>query len=235
MDTALNGQVGVIVRNMIPRFREKIGKPPLEPAAEMWLCRFLTVVLGVIIIFYSLLWVTQKDIVLFDAYLAISSIIGIPLGFPMLAALWLKKLWKWSYFVIISACLLPSAYAYYDAQINDVAWSIQERAMWIFIFGAISTAVCVLLSKLNDAEYQEKEKMFFVTMAESVDFEREIGGSFDGRQLIVMGNASLVLGLLLSLLILVPNPLSGRLLAGGVALVITAIGIFLRQRGKSTG
>ncbi|MBT4502486.1 MAG: hypothetical protein HOC74_32435 [Gemmatimonadetes bacterium] len=233
MDTALNGQVGVIVRNMIPRFREKIGMPPLEPAAEMWLCRFLTVALGAIIIFYSLLWVTQKDIVLFDAYLAISSIIGIPLGFPMLAGLWLKKLWKWSYFVIITACLLPSAYAYYDGQVNDVAWSIQGRAMWIFIFGAISTAVCVFLSKLNDSEYDKKEKTFFATMAKPVDFESEIGGNSDKRQLTIMGNASLVLGLLLCLLVFIPNPLSGRLLAGGVALTIVAIGAILRQRGKS--
>jgi len=76
MDTALNGQVGIIVRNLIPRIREKMGKPPLEPAAEMWFCRFLTVVLGCVLIGYSLLWVVQKDIVLFDAYLAIGAIIG---------------------------------------------------------------------------------------------------------------------------------------------------------------
>ena len=151
----------------------------------------------------------------------------------MLAGLWLKKLWKWSYFVIITACLLPSAYAYYDGQVNDVAWSIQGRAMWIFIFGAISTAVCVFLSKLNDSEYDKKEKTFFATMAKPVDFESEIGGNSDKRQLTIMGNASLVLGLLLCLLVFIPNPLSGRLLAGGVALTIVAIGAILRQRGKS--
>ncbi|MBT3603298.1 MAG: hypothetical protein HN521_09555, partial [Candidatus Latescibacteria bacterium] len=234
MDTALNGQVGIIVRNMIPRLREKIGMPPLQPAAEMWLCRFLTVVIGVVIIIYSLLWVTQKDIVLFDAYLAISAIIGIPLGFPMLAGLWLKKLWKWSYFLIIGACLFPSAYAYYDGQVNDIVWSIQDRAMWIFVFGAIATAISVFLSKLNDSEYDEKERVFFETMAKPVDFEREIGGGSDSRQLLVMGNAALALGLLLCLLVFVPNPLMGRLLAGGVALTIVAIGVLLRQRSKST-
>lgn len=234
MDTALNGQVGIIVRNMIPRIREKMAMPPLKQATEMWLCRFLTVVLGVVIIFYSLLWVTQKDIVLFDAYLAISAIIGIPLGFPMLAGLWLKRLWKWSYFVIISACLLPSAYAYYDGLVNDIAWSIQDRAMWIFVFGSISTAICVWLSKLNDAEYDEKERKFFETMAKPIDFAREIGEGSDSRQLLVMGNAALTLGSLLCLLVFVPNPLFGRVLAGGVALTIVAIGALLRHRSKST-
>ena len=233
MDTALNGQVGIVVRNMIPRIREKMGKPPLKPATEMWLCRFLTVVLGCIIIFYSLLWVYQKDIVLFDAYLAIASIIGIPLGFPMLAGLWLKKLWKYSYFLIISACLLPSAYAFYDTNVNGMAWTIQGRAMWIFIFGAVATVVSVWLSRRNNAHYVKQEQAFFETMARPIDFAVEIGEAFDSRQLIVMGNASLILGTLLGLVVLVPNPLPGRLLSAGVAGVILAIGVILKHRGKA--
>jgi SSS family solute:Na+ symporter len=235
MDTALNGQVGVIVRNLIPRMREKRGKAPLEPAAEMWLCRLLTVVLGCVLIGYSLLWVVQKEIVLFDAYLAISAIIGIPLGFPMLAGLWFKKLWRWSYFVIIVACLVPSAYAYYDSLVTGITWSIQQRAMWVFIFGIISTAICVFLSKRNDAEYVKQEEEFFKTMATPVDFEAEVGGASDGRQLIVMGNASLILGGLLGLIVLVPNPMWGRLLALGVSGSILFIGLLLRNKGRSIG
>jgi SSS family solute:Na+ symporter len=234
MDTALNGQVGIIVRNLIPRIREKMGKPALEPAAEMWLCRFLTVVLGCVLIGYSLLWVLQKDIVLFDAYLAIGAIIGIPLGFPMLAGLWFKKLWKWSYFAIISACLLPSAYAFYDSKVHGIDWSIQERAMWVFIFGAIATGICVLLSKRNDEAYVKQEETFFETMAKPIDFETEIGDSFDGRQLVVMGNASLVLGGLLGLIVLIPNPLWGRLLAAGVSGSIVFVGVLLKHRGNTT-
>lgn len=158
MDTALNGQVGIIVRNIIPRLRERLGKPPLEPSAEMWLCRSLTLVLGGILIFYSLLWVIQKDIVLFDAYMAIASIIGIPLAFPMLAGLWFKKLWKGSYFLIIVACLLPSAYAFYDSNLNGATWTIQDRAMWIFIFGTLATGLSVFLARYNNAEYEERER-----------------------------------------------------------------------------
>ncbi|MFT5367027.1 MAG: SSS family solute:Na+ symporter [Candidatus Latescibacterota bacterium] len=234
MDTALNGQVGIIVRNIIPRIREKMGKADLEPATEMWLCRVLTGVLGGIIIFYSLLWVYQKDIVLFDAYLAMGAIIGIPLGFPMLAGLWLKKMWKWSYFFIISACLIPSAYAFYDTNVNDIVWTIQERAMWVFIFGSVATAICVPLAKWNDAQFQEQEKIFFETMQKPIDFEKEIGGSFDGRQLMVMGNASLILGLLLGLIVLIPNTLPDRLLAAGISGTILVMGAILKHRGKAT-
>ena len=107
--------------------------------------------------------------------------------------------------------------------------------MWIFVFGAISTAICVLLSKRNSEDYEAKEDAFFETMDKPVDFEAEIGGSFDGRQLIVMGNASLTLGSLLSLLVLVPNPLTGRLLSAGVAGTILIIGAILRKKGIAAG
>jgi solute:Na+ symporter, SSS family len=234
MDTALNGQVGIVVRNLIPDIRLRMGKSILPPESEIRLCRILTVAFGCLIIGYSLLWVIQKDIVLFDAYLAISAIIGIPLGFPMLAGLWFRKMWKWSYFFIISACLIPSAYAFYDDHINGINWTIQDRAMWIFIFGSIATAISVFLARLNDATYRTNEVTFFKTMAEPVDFEKEIGGAFDGRQLTVMGNASLALGSLLALIVLVPNDMAGRLMAAGIAGSILLLGLLLRHRGKLT-
>jgi solute:Na+ symporter, SSS family len=233
MDTALNGQVGIIVRNIIPRLRERLGKPPLEPATEMWLCRFLTLVLGIVLIFYSLLWVIQEDIILFDAYMAIASIIGIPLAFPMLAGLWFKKLWKGSYFLIIMACLLPSAYAFCDSTFNGAIWTIQDRAMWIFIFGTLATGLSIFLARFNNAEFEAQERLFFETMATPIDFDREIGASLDGRQLVVMGNASLILGFFLGLLVLVPNPLSGHLLAAGVSATVLLIGVALKYRGNA--
>ena len=106
--------------------------------------------------------------------------------------------------------------------------------MWVFIFGSIATAICVLLSKRNDAEYVRQEEVFFETMATPVDFESEIGTAFDGRQLIVMGNASLVLGSLLGLIVLIPNPLWGRLLAAGIAGSIISIGALLKRQGNAT-
>ena len=67
----------------------------------------------------------------------------------------------------------------------------------------------------------------------TVDFEAEIGTDLDGRQLIVMGNAALILGTLLSLLVIVPNPPSGRLWCVVVAGTILAIGLFLKRKGIS--
>ena len=47
-----------------------------------------------------------------------------------------------------------------------------------------------------------------------------------------MGNASTILGLLLSLLVLVPNTPSGRLLSATVAGSILAVGMAFKHYGK---
>ena len=80
----------------------------------------------------------------------------------------------------------------------------------------------------------KQEKEFFITMHRPIDFGQEIGGSLDGRQLIVMGNASLILGALLGLIVLVPNEPAGRLLSAGVSGVIVLIGIILKRRGRNS-
>ncbi|MFT5369530.1 MAG: hypothetical protein ACI8V2_004508 [Candidatus Latescibacterota bacterium] len=56
--------------------------------------------------------------------------------------------------------------------------------------------------------------------------------NLNGRQLVVMGNASLILGSFLGVLVLVPNPLSGHLLSAGVSATILLIGVALKRRGN---
>ena len=48
-----------------------------------------------------------------------------------------------------------------------------------------------------------------------------------------MGNASLILGGFLALLVIVPNPLSGHLLSAGVSATVLLIGIVLKYKGNS--
>lgn len=69
-------------------------------------------------------------------------------------------------------------------------------------------------------------------MARPIDFHGEIGRSLDGRQLVVMGNASLILGSFLGVLVVVPNPLSGHLLSAGISATVLLIGVILKRLGN---
>jgi solute:Na+ symporter, SSS family len=228
IDSGLSGQVGVIMRNLLPALRSRLGfKQPLPPGTEVFLCKAATILLGGFIIFASVLFSVQQDIILFDAYLIIGSVIGIPLAFPLLSGLWVKRLPSWSYFAIFMACLIPSLISFYDARVNGNPWTIQDRAMWVFIAGIISTALCVPFYSRSSVAYKKRVTRFFELMHTPVDYAKEIGRSRDYEQLRIMGFTTMGIGCAILGMLLVPNPLSGRLAILGVAAFVIAVGLFL--------
>lgn len=228
MDSGLNAQAGAIVRNLIPRLRSGLGlNPDLPEKTQMRICYISTLLLGAVIIGYSLLFATQKEIILFDAFLTIGSIIGIPIGFPLMAGLWIRRLPSWSYFIIFGACIIPSLISFYDARVNDHPWTIQDRAMWIFIAGIIAVAICVPLEKWSREAQRERVKAFFKNMTTPVDFASEIGESTDKQQAKLVGFSTLFVGSVMFLLLLMPNDLTGRLWITAVAGSVTVVGAVL--------
>jgi len=234
MDTGLNKQVGILARNIIPRLRAFFGhEDELGPKQELVLCKVLTVVVGALIMFYSLLFSMNKELILFDAYLMINSVIGIPLLFPMLMGLWLKKLPRWSYFAIFGISLIPSLYSIYLSLAHGIDWTIQERAMWIFIFGIIGSVCTMPFYNRSPAEYKTQVEEFFITMHTPVDFEKEIGVSRNLRQLLILGRSSLSIGSAILLLLLVSNSIWGRLGILFVSGFSIVIGLLLLRAARA--
>lgn len=233
MDSGLNTQVGNLTRNIIPRLRGLFGRhDPLPAVLEMRICRVATVALGVTIMSYAMIFATQDKVALFDIFLLVGSVIGVPMGFPMLVGLWMKKLPSWSYFPIFAGCMVPSLWSFIDQLLTGNAWTIQDRTMWIFICGAVATVACRMLNFLSSDKEREKIGKFFETMKTPVDYEKEIGSStIDYAQYFVLGKAVLSVGGLLLMLLLVPNELFGRLCILGVALFVLSIGSLLYLGG----
>jgi solute:Na+ symporter, SSS family len=224
MDAGLNEQAGIIVRNLVVRVREGLRRPPLTARGEIGLCRGVTLGLGAFVISMSLVLCTQDDFPLFEAYFVVAATIGIPLGFPLLAGLWLRRLPAWSYLVIFLSCLGPSLVALYDGQVKGAAWTIQERTFWIFLFGVAAALACTLLSRFSSPAHRERERRFFATLSTPVDFAQEIGESRDVHQLVLLGRTVLVMAGLLGLLLLLPNDVAGRLSILFVAALTAAVG-----------
>ena len=55
MDTGLNNQSGVIMRNLVPRLRQVMGLAPLDDQRSLFWAKVVTVILGILVISYSLL------------------------------------------------------------------------------------------------------------------------------------------------------------------------------------
>lgn len=233
MDTGLNAQAGTIVRNIVPRMRGALGlNPEVSNRAQMLICYLSTVLLGIFVIGGAILFSAQKEIILFDAYLIIGSIVGIPLGFPMLMGLWIKRMPHWSYFAIFGACMIPSLISFYDARYNGNPWTIQDRAMWIFLTGCIATLACLPFYRWTNPQQKRKIDAFFTRMHQPVDFAKEIGEATDKLQARLIGLSTSALGSVMFLLLLLPNDLLGRLWIGAVAASVTGIGLLLLAYGR---
>lgn len=233
MDSGLNVQVGVIVRNLIPRLRSGLGlDPDISHRAQMIVCYVSTLLLGGFIVFAAILFARQEEIILFDAFLLIGSVIGLPLAFPKLMGLWIKRIPFWSYFVIFGACMAPSLVSFYDSRVNGVSWTIQDRAMWIFIWGTLATLVCMALHRLSSKKQREKIEEFFVTMHTPVDFNKEIGDATDHAQAKLVGVCTLLMAGAAALLLLVPNDWAGRFWILFISLSIAFVGWMLLLYAK---
>jgi solute:Na+ symporter, SSS family len=224
MDSGLNGQTSGIVRNLLPRLRSVLGLPPLREGTQVRLCRFISVGLGALIILAALLLSTQTRVVLFDAFLTIGSVIGAPLGLPLLVGIIFRRLPGWSYFFIFGGSLLPSIYSFIDEKTGGAGWTIQQRALWVLAFGLGATVLCLALARFSPASSRRRTDEFFAQMETPVDFAREVGESRDWVQALLLGRSVTAMGTLLLGFLLVPNSLPARLQVLALACFTLAIG-----------
>jgi hypothetical protein len=188
--------------------------------------------LGLILITYALMLANQREFQLFDAYLMINSVIALPLGLPILAALYIKRLPYWSYFFIIAACLLPSIWSFIDFRINGNEWTIQKRSLWIFVAFAVSVIVSMPFYRWSSPRYRKMANAFFERLHTPVDYAAEVGASKDYSQLKVMGNTCLVSAALLCLMFVTVREVWEFFCVVFVSGFIFAVGILLRRGAK---
>lgn len=231
MDTGLNSVTGGIVNNLIPALRRRLGKPPLAEAHQIRLCRGITIVLGLIIITYALLFATVPDLTIFDAYMFINAAIIVPLGLPFAISLFIRKLPRWSYFAIASAGLIPSIYAHFA----ETTWTFQDRVFTVVGFSLVATIICRCFFFTVTPEYRQQIDDFFTRMKTPV-FSESVGPNKRDRfQLDLLGTTSMIASGFLGLLLLVPNAMGGRLAILFVCLFVLTIGFVLKRAAHRSG
>jgi solute:Na+ symporter, SSS family len=232
MDSGLAGQTSIIVRNIIPRVRERLGMAEMPDQLQLRLCRWISLTIGVLIILSALLLAKQTRFVLFDAFLTLSSVIGAPLGLPLLAGLLLRRLHSWSYFLIFFASVIPSAYSLIVEATGGTPWTVQERGGWVLIWGGTATLFSWLIRQRASAKHQAREAAFFQQLFTPVDFEAEIGGARDHEQARLLGRSATAMGTLLLGFLWVPNDSAARWQIAALALTVLGLGILLWWYGR---
>lgn len=233
MDTGLNGVTGTVVKNMLPPLFRKLRLPEIREENQLLWCKMITLLFGVFIIGYSVYLGIQDKVELFDILILIGSIIGLPMGIPLTVGIFLKNLPRWSYFSISGCALIPSIWSYYDKVAHGKEWLMQDRILYILVFSLVGTLLSIPFYKYSKADYKERVASLFEDMRTPVDFEKEIGGNNDVKQLRAMGSTCVAGGGFLLLLLLAPNPVFERLCVLFVAGFVAGIGGLMLRTARS--
>jgi Na+/proline symporter len=231
MDTGLNQTSAIITRDILPSLCRVLKQPS---PAERWMLtigRIATALLGVIIIQLALYFSGTKGAGIFEHMLALGSMLVMPMSIPLFLALFVKRAPWWSALFSMVCALVPSAISLSDSNAGN-PWSFQKEIFWGVSVGVLSFLMTIPFWQFATADYRASVARFFETMHRPVDFAKEVGVESDNRQLRTAGWFAALIGSLVCLLALLPNPTAGRIQILSIGGSVAALGLFMARAGR---
>ncbi|HSI07894.1 MAG TPA: hypothetical protein VK985_04840 [Rariglobus sp.] len=245
MDSGLNRNAGIFVKN----FYQPVLRPGASDRELVNAGKLSTGIFGVLVILAALNFSRLEGIGLFDLMLSFGTLIAVPYSVPLVLCVLVKRTPPWSGW---STVIVGMAASFLTTRYLDAAWlentfhleplSAADRGYWTIAIGLFVNVIVgtswffatSLFWKKTPAATRERIEAFDAQMRRPIDFAREEGAGSDRMQGSVLGMLCLAYGGFITLLALIPNPLTGRLafvFCGGVVLLI---GWALKRAAKRT-
>ena len=243
MDVALNKNAGFFVKNFYqPVLRKRATDRELLLAGEI-----STVVFGALIIGLAASVVVGSKVSLFDAFLYMNAYLGLPLGIPILLAMFFRRVPRWAgwgtalFGVLVTIFLydfLPTALGRELLQplLGDTAYgyAVTNRFVLTNMIGVPLIMLFFVATRLfyrpaPGSSYDEDSAEFFRRMETPVDFEKEVGNDNTAQQAGLLGRIAFIYGVFIAILVLIPNTFADRVSIFACALIPLAVGLGLRR------
>ena len=238
MDVALNKNAGVFVKNFYqPILRSRASDSELLLAGKI-----ATLIFGVLITVLALLVVTKSRVSLFDAFLYMGAYLGVPLSVPLFFGMIIRRVPRWSGWATTLFGMLLTTFLYVFAPSDAgrslltpwlgetvYAYVVSNKFVVTNLVGAPLTALFFWGTSLfyrpaEGSDYDRTADEFFRRMRTPIDFEREVGQDSTAMQARLIGRLTLFFGLFIGCMVLIPNPLAGRLYILACALIPLSVG-----------
>jgi SSS family transporter len=247
MDTGLNKNTGIFVRS----FYHTILRPHAADRELLAVSKVVTVVFGLLVVLSALMFNAMKDLSLFNLMQQFSALATMPVAVPLLWGMFYKRTPAWSGWSTVTVCLIVSLLvgnlteffgdnAYEKIIGLSSALQTWEKPDVIFALGVLANVVVGTLWFFGTSLWYDRQRpefhaqvdTFFEKMHTPVDFQKEHGASSDTRQLRMLGRLCLTYGAFILALILIPNPLGGRLCFVLVSVIISGVGALLYRASR---
>jgi len=245
MDSALNKNSGIFVRSIYQPYLDKRQKS-VSDLFLLNISRLLSLVSGILVIALALYFKSLKELSLFDLMMSLSAMIQVPILIPLLLGIFVKHTPKWAPWVTVLLglfvswfmlnILTPAVFAdwlgiepFTRREATDMNLILTIGGQ-VFITGGFFCLTSLLYKKSTDPYVKQREDFFEDLETPIVaDFEQD---AYDQQQRHKLGAMVTFMGAGLTVMVLIPNPLWGRVTFLLCGLVILTIGQLLRRSAK---
>ncbi|GAA0178893.1 Na+:solute symporter [Clostridium sediminicola] len=240
MDSALNRNAGIFVKNFY--------KPILNKNADeknlLVVSKISTLVFGAIIIFAGLFLNNLKGTNLFEMMMMISTLVAFPILLPSLLGFFVKKTPDWagwgtilvgmgvSYFIafVVTPEMMQNILGLAQPLTSREFGDMRSVTLGIVLHLGI-TMTFYLMSQLfykgHSEERQKEVDQFFYNTSTEVIAEHDDEVEVDNKQRMMLGRLIQAGGAGITALLLVPNPLWGRIVFIAVGGIVFFVGTLL--------
>jgi len=234
LDTGLNRNAALIIRDLLPAHRKVWRLKPINPAHEVKLGKLTTVLAGFVVMGVAIFYANVKNTSLFDFML--KTIIGqlmTPQFVPLILFLFIRKVPRWAIFSSLIGGYLPSVVLLILNVVGEpVVLSSHLTMALVMGCGTIGYLLAIPFWSKTSAEEKEATRVFYEKMGKPIDFEKEVGEGNDSFQLIMIGRFALVLGLMFLLLLFPVDSAAGRYVVLTISGVVGGVGLMMYLSGK---
>ena len=247
MDSGLNRNAAVYIKDIDPALRGMFGIAPATERARFVMGQIVSLVLGILIIGLALYFSGVDGKGVFEGMLNIGAVVALPMSIPMMLALFVRRAPRWSAMASIGVTLVPAVAGFFAGSgwmtalaegtpaegLLSTEWSYQRK-----VFVNISVGITVFLASIPfwrnaTDDYRAQVGEFFTRMHTPVDFEKEVGEANDGGQLKIIGLFSAVIGAFVLLLTILPgNETPDRIAILFVGGTVAGVGSLLMIAGR---
>lgn len=237
MDSALNRNAGILVRNFYKVFINKNA----DEDKMLKIGKLSTLFLGAIIIMVGLFLNSLQETSLFNIMMMVSSLIALPMLIPALFGFFVKKTPDWSAWATILVGAAVSCFVAFvvtpemiekifhlSTPLTSREFSdLQSMTLGVGLHACITLPfflISQLFYKGRSKERQEEVDLFFNNVETEVVSDENEGDDLDNQQRGMLGKLIFIMGIAVMALMIVPNPLSGRLVFIGVGGIVSIVG-----------
>ena len=235
LDTGLNRNAALIIRDLLPAHRKLWRMKPINPDREVIFGKITTILAGFVVMGIAVFYANVKDTSLFDFML--KTIIGqlmTPQFVPLILFLFIRKVPRWSIFSSLAGGYLPSVILliWNAVAAEPVVLSSHLTMALVMAGGTIGYLIAIPFWPKISEEEKIATHAFYEKMERPIDFKAEVGEGNDSFQLIMIGRFALVLGALFLLLLFPVDSAAGRWVIITISGVVGGVGALMWLSGK---